>query len=258
MELKIYNDRTAKGNLSLDLMEELEKRDLVELNEKNTISFVGAFIYSDCINIFLPRSSGTIVDEDKYKYAALTLNVVEKYGRSSETRLFANKSGKIEGELNLTLVRDILTDFQQNGLYTRHHREVRINSGKPDWKRTINRFLPFQTKNGSPVYLDYFSNKSRHSIDNIVSKIHSEIIAFLDINFSWWITGDERERVAPELACPDDITSEASMKVSILKQELSNVYSDRDIRLIKRLIDFLEMKEGSIKSPVITGLKRFS
>ncbi|MDC0081917.1 LlaJI family restriction endonuclease [Emcibacteraceae bacterium] len=258
MDLKIYYDRSVKQDLPPDLLKELEQRDLVAINEQQTISFVGAVIHSGCINIFLPRSSGDIPDKEKYKYAALTMNVVEKFGHKSKTRSMAVEHGVNSAEkINLTLVKDLLSDFQQNGLYARHHREVRINSGKPDWKRTVNCILPVFSKSGSPVYLDYYSSRNRHSIDNIVSNIHSEIISFLDLNFSWWITGSEKKQIAPELLGTSYWADNVEMKLSILKQELSNVYSDRDIILLENLIKFLKRTEGRNQSSIIAGLKDF-
>lgn len=258
MKLKIHYDRMLKSILPPSLLVEMETRELIVSNDKYTISFVGAIIHDNCINVFLPRSSGEISDNHQYKYAALTMSAVEKFGRKSKTQLHnTDKGGTIDGELNLTLVKSILTDFQQNGIYTRRHKEIHINSGKPDWKRTVNRFLPFMNKRGAPVYLDYFSKKNRYNSDNIVSQIHSDIVAYLDVNFAWWITGNHKHRIAPELYGPNNIHENAHMKLSILQQELSTVYSDSDIRLIHNLIEFIKQTEGTGTSPIITGLKDF-
>ena len=258
MNIKLYYDRTLKKELNSSLLEELVGHDLIVPDDKFTISFVGTIIYDDCINIFLPRSSTKIYDDDSYKYAALTMSAVEKFSRSSKTKLNSkDKGGSIIGQLNLTLIKSILDDFQQNGLYTRRYKETHINSGKPNWKKTVSRFLPLISKNGPPVYLDYFSTKNKQNSNNPISQIHADIVAYLDVNFSWWITGNGKSSIAPELILPKNIHDKTQVKLSILQHELFNIYSERDIRLINNLIEFIKQLEGMKNSPIICGLKDF-
>lgn len=258
MEITLYNDRTLISCIPSSLLAEMESRQLIVASDKQTISFVGAIIHERNTHVFLPRGSRAILGADRYKYAALTMNVVEKYSRTSDTKLNdVSRGHKVDGELNLTLIKSILIDFQQNGIYSRRHKETSLNSGKPDWKKTVNRFLPYLTKKGAPVYLDYFSKRNRHNSDNEVSRIHADIIAYLDQNFAWWFTKNSKQRIAPELYCSDDIFKNSLAKISILKQELFSVYSDRDIRLINDLINFIEQTEADHRSTIIAGLRDF-
>lgn len=258
MKIKLYNDRDLKTKLPLDLLAEMENRDLLVADDKKTISFVGMILHEGAINVFLPRSIEEVSTVNTIKYAALAMNVVEKYSRVSKTKINDLDKGElIDGEMNLTLVKSIVTDFQQNGIYSRRQKATHLNSGKPDWKKTMNRFLPMTTKNKSPVYLDYFSKKNRNNSDNIVSQIHEEIIAYLDCNFSWWIMGSDKYRIAPELSYSKIVNVENATKLLILQQELTAVYSDRDVNLINNLIELLELTGGKTQSVLVAGLRGF-
>ncbi|PCI63048.1 MAG: hypothetical protein COB38_13660 [Gammaproteobacteria bacterium] len=120
---------------------------------------------------------------------------------------------------------ELLDDFRQNGIYTRRRDIKKINQGKIDWKRTINKVIPFPASNGEPVYLDTHGIKRQYFNNCEIAIIHASVIHKLDKQFSWIVTGNIRP-IAPELR--DYILPKGNVEyqISRVKNELNQTYSE--------------------------------
>ena len=254
-----YLDRCSLSELPADVATAVASKRLTLQGDLQRVSFVGVILNNDSVNIFLPRSS--ILPSGKaqgHQVASSVMLAIEKYGRSSEKTLI-NQVDEGSGYKNiaqLTLLKELLTDFIQNGIYSKRKQVRRINQGKVDWKKTVNGFNPYPSREGQPVYIDTYG-VSREDFSNCeVAKIHAKVISIIDQRISWLLLGDQRLDTAAlrEYQKP---TGEVDYQILQLRREIATTYSDRDIRLLRMLIDFLERLTGLNESPLVIGLTKF-
>jgi hypothetical protein len=129
---------------------------------------------------------------------------------------------------------DVLNDFIQFGLYSNVDREVvRRDAGKVHWNKVIKDVLPFINKRKQPIYADLYIRKSNYSVDTDITRIHAAVIAQLDKIFGWYFTSNI-SGVAPELS-GYELPYSREKCTALLSNELTSVFSDREIRLLKKL-----------------------
>jgi hypothetical protein len=254
---EIFTDRALLSALPDNIAEEIRLRELISNGKVEKVSFVGILILDNRSYVFLPRSTKFDVQEQQLALASNMLKAVEKYGRESETRVDINDEGDGRKNLNqLSLIRSLLDDFRRNGIYTRCREVRKLNQGKTDWKRTVNQIIPFPGKNGQTVYVDTHGIKRQNFNNSEIAVIHANIIHQLDMRFSWIVTGD-LQPIAPELRDYSRPAGNIEYQISKLKSELTQIYSDRDIRLLKLLISYLQADSGRDSSNFIAGLEKF-
>lgn len=256
--LNVFLDRSPSATLPKELSEYLKSMNLIE-DSDGRVSFCGMLMLQNEISIFLPRSSihETMSRTEKIEIASTTLKAVEKYGRAKATKVeLRDENDGAIGLSQLSLIRGILEDFVNYGIYTRRKVIRSINNAKPDWGRTISRSIAAVGKGGVPVYLDIHSLNKRTFTDSEVSSIHANIVRHLDKNFSWVLTGRDG-LLAPELNDYPEPSTAKAYQIYVLQRELQQTYADRDIRLLKLLIKYLKEEQGTEESTFITGLKSF-
>jgi len=253
----IFLDRTLLSNLPRNVAKELSSRGLTTSGYIEKASFVGLMMAYDKSYVFLPRGSDLDKQEEHIVNASNTLKAVEKYSRISKTKIDLFDEGKGERKLNkLSLILNLLDDFRQNGIYTKRRTINKLNFGKTDWKKTVNKISPYPSLGGNPVYLDTYGSKKRYFNDCEIAVIHAHVISKLDMSFSWLVTGNLKP-LAPELIDYGLPRANSSYQLSQLKNELNQTYSDRDINLLKLLIQYIKSEAGSDQSNFIVGLSNF-
>ena len=254
---KLFLDRDLLSKLPNGVAKELSSRGLTTSGHIEKASFVGLMMVDNESYVFLPRGSNLDVQEDHVINASNTLKAVEKYSRISKTKIDLFDEGKGERKLNkLSLIRNLLDDFRQNGIYTKRRTINKLNFGKTDWKKTVNKISPYPGIGGNPVYLDTYGSKKRYFNDCEIAVIHAHIISKLDNRFSWLVTGNLKP-LAPELIEYGSPKGDSNYQLSRLKNELSQTYSDRDINLLKLLILYIKLEAGSDQSNLVIGLSNF-
>jgi hypothetical protein len=258
-EPRFYLDRCFLSELPKEIASAMESLGLILQGEVKRISFVGVILIYDSVNVFLPRSSVLPLGKiNKYQVASHVMLAIEKYGRSSDKTL-VNQSNEGLGHKNmtqLTLLKDLLADFMQNGIYSKRKQIRRINQGKTDWKKTINSLYPFIDKDSRPVYIDNFGINKEYFSSCEIAKIHAEVIRSINRNLSWLLLGASHlETLA--LSEYQKPSGDIDCQISQLRQEIAITYSDRDIRLLGMLVDFLETLTGMNRSPFAIGLTKF-
>jgi len=254
---EIYPDRSLLSTLPDNVANEIRLRGLTSNGKVDKVSFVGLLMLENKSYVFLPRSTKSDNQKQQLAIASNMLKAVDKYGRESETSVDINDEGDGRKNLNqLSLISSLLDDFRQNGIYTRRREVRKINQGKTDWKRTVNRVIPFPSRSGAPVYIDTYGIKRQYFNNCEIALIHASVIHQLDTRFSWIVTG-RLQPVAPELRDYTPPSGNVEYQISKLKNELAQIYSDRDIRLLKLLIRYLEATNGTETSDFIAGLEKF-
>jgi len=258
-EPRFFSDRCFLFELPSDVATLIASKGLMLQGDLERVSFVGVILDHDNVNIFLPRSS--ILPSGKaqrYQVASNVMLAIEKYGRSSAKTLI-NEVDEGRGYKNLaqlTLLKELLTDFIQNGIYSKRKQVRRINQGKVDWKKTVNGFNPYPGRDGQPVYIDNYGVNREYFSNCEVAKIHAKVIRIIDKKISWLLLGAQRLD-ALALSEYQEPSGDVDCQILQLRREIATTYSDRDIRLLRMLVGFLESLAGLNRSPFAIGLTKF-
>lgn len=259
LQLHFHLDREVlrEERLPLWLVKEVRQQHL--MTGQGRISFCGLFMQGDDLRIFLPRSVSVPVDnKSRVDLAVLMTSCIERYGRESATRVLNDDTeGQSVGSNLLSVIKELLDDYRLNGSYIRSFKSRVINSGKTDWKRTLNRVIPFPDDKGRPVYTKLQGRKTEYAAWCEVAKIHHAVIAKLDRMFGWWITGRRGGRVASDLTEDSGLLANQYYCTRILDKELQDCYADRSIRLIKNLMSWFKAESSDAKGTLTIGLREF-
>jgi len=257
MKFKFITDRDDISSLPLHIKEEIAVRGLLTKKNSERISFCGMLIEQNKAYIFIPRGSKH-QKEKEIEYACLLMSALEKYSLEGKSHLKSNDEDNLEyGLCYLTLAKELLTDYQSHGLYTKISKKELANSGKINWRKTFQRQFPVPGKYGIPIYLQFngyhYSNTTAHEI----ALIHAEIVHYLDQYLSWWFIKKPNYLIAPELNKFEKSSLSHDEKLYILNKELNQAYSEREIRLLSNLINFLSQEPGTALTKLVLGVKNF-
>lgn len=246
--IHISSDRAEVNSLPNDIQRTILAHGLITTGGKR-VCFCG-LIQSDTHSyVFLPRK----MPKEKELVPNL-FSSIRQYSKHSENIYHPDDEGdNFRGKNELQLVTSILSDFHTNGIYTRRNRLKKKNTGKPNWSRTMKNFNPFFSSNGA-IYFDYSGSMTTNQSDSEVSRIHAYIVKTLDNTYGKILFGFQSYR-DDSLLAPKKI--DKRYLITVLKSEMHSLYSDRDIRLLKFLINYIETIYGRTKSEVVIGIKNF-
>jgi len=253
-----FLDRCSLDQLPPDLQELIRGRGLLTSNGSqigNKVSFCGLISSRDKNYVFLPRKTNKESERIiQKKYAPALFRALRKYHREVSSLLNLNENGvELEGTDNLSLIYSLIDDYRTNGLYSKRRTHRNKNKGKPDWPRTIARHQPALSSIG-PAYIDYEGIQRNSSVDSEVSRIHAFIIKEIDDKFGEILMGNT-SYMHDGINIPQ--TLEKNYFISKLEHELRNVYSERDILLIRTLIDVVNKIYHSQVEQTVIGIRSF-
>ncbi len=255
MEIKFYQDRCLISSLPEQGKHTLNSYSLI-LEEHSKLDFCGVIIDKETTSIFLPRNSNNYNTENFKELGSSLVKAIYKYAQNRER--FSMRDGysdRLIGDSYLSLAFTLLRDFVENGLYIRHKSQIKKNQGKICWKRTISKVQSFPSGN-SPIYLDILGKKKNISLDSEITRIHARVIRELDDVIGWIYfnndSGIQRELV--DITFPE---SSVELQINAVRQELNNVYSDRDINLLQELEKFLTLKNSISNKNIVIGINKF-
>ncbi|MBQ4852900.1 LlaJI family restriction endonuclease [Pseudoalteromonas sp. MMG012] len=258
-KLHLFEDRQSIVKaMPKKLVQNLNKQGLLYGNGQK-VMFCGLINFDDQIAVFLPRNSDYVeVDESSTKKVCATLlKALKRYLDDKDNAISADEfvDEGIHGQEYLGLIFTLFEDYFNNGLFTRRVSERKVNSGKVDWNRTIKQSIPYMSGDSS-VYLELAGSIKRVYSNCETAKIHAEILRNLDQKVGWLINDDDGA-IAKQLIDVPASLMDNDAKLYHLKSELTRAYSDRDIYLIKQLINYLKLENMFQKSNFSIGVKRF-
>ncbi|EPV5023912.1 LlaJI family restriction endonuclease [Enterobacter hormaechei] len=255
MEIKFYQDRCLISSLPEHIKHDLNSCSLI-LEENSKLDFCGLIIDKETTSIFLPRNSNNLNVQNFKELGSSLIKAIYKYAQNRERfSLRDGYSDRLIGDSYLSLAFTLLKDFVENGLYIRHKYEIKRNQGKICWKRTINKIQSFPSGN-SPIYLDTIGKKKNISLDSEITRIHARIIRELDDVIGWIYFSDD-SRIQHELADINLPENSDEAQIDCIERELNNVYSDRDMNLLKDLVKFLTLKNKISNNNIVIGINKF-
>ena len=254
--LHFYTDRALVDSLPSDLSDEMKSHYLIRRDDQR-VSFSGMIMTGDGISIFLPRNSPIPQANSVtgYRYASLLMKGLKRYTRDKAlNKIDSDGDGSIGGA-KLAVIVDLLEDYCTYGIYTRRLREKVTNMGKPDWRKTVASQAALIGSSG-PIYLNVCGSRYRSFSNCEVAKIHAFVVRELDETYSWIITGSDISISDAAAIIPPPV-QDNNLMIRALENELSLVYSDREIRLINLLIDYIRNTRGHNSSSEVIGLSHF-
>lgn len=165
----IYADRMRVDELKAvnpNLLNFLEQKYPRAVSDKDKIQFCGVLCSQGHEpSIFLPRGYR---DANNGVIAKLLMQTIARFGNEVDSRQGDASLAGEEASLAAT-IHNIIADYLRYGLYSQRFRVASLNSGKPDWKRTLQRQLPMFTQSRKPVYASVSSSRFLIALENILA-----------------------------------------------------------------------------------------
>ncbi|MCG3471820.1 LlaJI family restriction endonuclease [Xenorhabdus bovienii] len=250
---RFFNDRHPVKELPESLYYSLKINGLISTGSIN-IHFCGLVSYEGKTAIFLPRNSEVKDYSDREEIARSLLRSMHRYKETADSATeTADEGGDIIGSDSLSLMISLIDDYTVNGLYSRRIRFKSRNHGKADWKKTISR-LPSFVIGDDIFYPEIYGTKSLNVQDSDISRIHAQIIRELCLSIGWIASPDPGSAVQELAHIPSPFISK-ELQINLLRKELHVTYSDRDIFLLKNLIQYLKRESGNISNNMVIGIR---
>jgi len=224
--------------------------------------FFGASVCEDDLVISMP-SSFILDSEGSEDYLNLNDNVKKEilnYLRSlylgKESLEENNARGDILGSQEGVSLIDsymwIIEDFLKNGMPFRQQEILRLNgSGRIDWKRTIQKHIPFN-KNGTLVYNGLIT-RSKVFCDDQIMRAYRECVSRSVRVLGWFYNLDDTIFEYNDLS-----SNEVQVCISVLLHALSTTFDDSYYLRLTHMINILSSKDrDAIDSDKFYGLDRY-
>jgi hypothetical protein len=251
-----FLDRSPIHSLPTPVAGYIQSQGLLSSINGLKTSFCGLISYQGQNYFFFPRQSNLVdIEQDPGRYCSLLMQALFKFAQDSKTQVTSPEDGADEtGFEKLEMFKYLINDFQQHGIFKNEEVLLRKNSGKTDWKKTINRSVSFPDSSGRPVYLDVYGNQ-RTSSNSEITRIHAGILKQVYKNYGFIFTG--KNKVPYSLKQYGETALSSDAQISVLKNEIRNHFGDRQTLLLKMLIEYLEAYKGNKQKNQIIGVTRF-
>lgn len=225
---------------SIDIADELIKKDLNGFEFKIT----GFIITCNKPLIIFPKNYHIPSNHEQIKKECMTLLQVilkyrmEKFHVPEEMQLLFGDENHSTGRIVSSI--ELIEDYLRNGFIIKKREIVSSKKiGYTDWNATVNKLTPVIT-HGKPIYLQPVKRNKVYDTDNLLTKIHKWVINDCICTWGWLFGIDEN---ILEIANPYD----SQLMINVLKNELIKTFIQRDVSVIKNLINYIEAKHGSEK-----------
>lgn len=222
------------------------------LADKETLHFCGVVCLGDSAPIvFLPRGLGEGISP---QVARLTMRVLARFG-DELSRLGTSPEMGHEASLAAT-IQSLANDYKRYGLFEQRLRVRSRNSGKPDWKQTMQRQLPLLTKNRQPVFAAVESSRSLSMSENLLAAIQAETLREIIARHGWWCDLDQSSLAdLSRVGSPRISSARYPMALAAFKRFL---FDDRSLALADLLIQYWLASSLNSRGGFICGVSDFS
>jgi hypothetical protein len=254
----ILQDRTDLSQVAdehPELVSELRSTRIGIKAGRSALQFCGLVDVSEERSfVFLPRKSYTGIVEQDLKTARLTMRALARFGQDMTDRPGVSTGG--EGDTGrLAVVADLAKDFLLYGIFSERSRHRSRTSGKPDWPRTVVREQSYVGSDGSVVYQDIRTTRTKDSHHSLLAQVQAAVMLEIIRQHGWWInwlTGreDELKRYTqPRL--------QRALWATHLRLLLPELYASRAILLANWLISYLANNSALRTGETYYGVEDF-
>lgn len=160
-----------------DVLDEVDLDDFGEdKNEHYKFTYVGIVLIRDVCFFVYPKYWRDDFENDPKKVEKFSqiLKVIDKYQANHSSNLSVNDEF---GKSKLSMMIQLLQDYLENGLYSNDEIVIEQNGeGQILWEKTINESSAY-ISDGTPVYLDLFTQTSVLNELDIIRRVHAAIIS---------------------------------------------------------------------------------
>lgn len=216
--------------------------------KKTSFTFIGVFYsYEEDITVigypkYMPKYPDEIELEEVIKHVSLVCKVIEQtkaYLRDSLVDTSNNFSEYINQQSRdyvdkYSLATFIMQDYIKNGVYFSKVRKHMLNvEGNVNWDRTVNSISPIIDKN--ILYLETMGSEYKADYSQLITSLHIWIInccsKFLKA------LGQYQEVEIPEII-HNFQDEELKQYIPYIQKKITNVFSDREVHLLKSLVSW--------------------
>ncbi|HCG8628650.1 TPA: LlaJI family restriction endonuclease [Vibrio parahaemolyticus] len=247
-----YYDGGLISELPFPLRNLMQQRGLIAPDHMS-IRYCGFISQNGKISVFLPKNSGE--RGKSIEGACSLLHSLTQYYNGKLSSVNEGNEGELIGSVSLSLASELIEDYFSNGIYVRKKKQYTSNQGRVDWNKTISRHIPFPSRKAG-VYLDFETISMSYVSECETSNIHANIIREVKRIYGALLFGDDtlfNERLS-HFAEP---LGDDEVQLSHLERELTNSYSERDIRLIGMLKNYIERRSEIEGDLLLVGTRKF-
>ena len=177
-----FSDSDFLDSVPQSVLSELEQHLPIKRNAAR-IDFVGIVWADERPCIFWPKGMS-----DASRHVTPPKLLIDVLRRAGKSKRLQHALRGLGGHIEFPVELEILENYLEHGLYeTKETRFTRSQSGKVDWRRTIQSQTPSFGKHNVPIYLEPIS-PCQSSADHLIRQIHSYVVGVCDRSFAWLLT----------------------------------------------------------------------
>lgn len=215
------------------------------------IKFVGFVMYGNQTFVSVPKQFAATDEELNQEDFKIILASLLKYRRTHRVNLLDNHVfyGDDNPDCNLICVAiELLDDFIQNGFLSRQQAKEKTNiGGRTDWNKTIRKFTPIFSR-GQPIYDKRTVKQKRNNTEDKLTAIHQLVLRQCLKDWGWFY------RLSDNIVPPVRLNLSKTEMIRLLEKEQRSVYRDRELKVIRLLIQYLKSSTSTDQSKSIQTL----
>tara|TARA_R110002110_G_scaffold92540_1_gene241417 strand:+ start:3182 stop:4444 length:1263 start_codon:yes stop_codon:yes gene_type:complete len=224
-------------------------------SDTHAIQYCGLVVAPDGETfMFLPRTGPDEPDQSATGLLAdgiSTMTTLTRFARESDRNAIQKTEGR--GGTIAPIIEALAVDFRDHGIFNERLKTTGINSGKPDWKRTIKRVQALHTDDG-PVFPEILTSRPFNSTDNVLAGIQAAVISEIRTTHGWWLKKSFGKRPPPRVPL---VNYSRNKWIPLLRKFMRGLYMDRPLRLCRLLCDYLLAEADNRDGSFFCGLRDF-
>ncbi|HLR51572.1 MAG TPA: LlaJI family restriction endonuclease [Candidatus Avamphibacillus sp.] len=206
----------------------------IKIDDKVKFNFTGVVLVNTHVIVVFPK--GYIIPDNNSelkKHAITLLDTLLRYRQKKDIPKYEKELlGGIGKNESISAAFWILKDYLEYGLINVQDQQYsRSSNGIINWGRTIKKIDPI-VSNNKVLYLDFITEKNNVDVDNTIYQIHKYAVN-KSLGYFGWLMDMDYENYNAELWLDKDTA------IHYLEIELQRTFTDREVNLYKKLIEFL-------------------
>lgn len=226
---------------------------LQPLKRGNNLFFVGLLENEENRIFSLPKYC-TPQDVNHAPDIINLLRTAQNQARSLDARSYLGEQRTNTNHNRIELALQLFRDFTQNGLLQpKEYIYKRTQAYEPTWAQTINKIEPIFTESGAPIYSEWIGRHALKDNLHIITRIHSQILRECQQKYGL-ILGFRPLNLEHIEPLPSHMVP---VVIQLIKSILSRIYKQREVIILKYILDWLESNSDEENKVKIYGTLYF-